>query len=126
MSGSSVPAKSGDVARVLAENFLTLATDFVSDEELDRARNMLKCNVLTQLESRMVLFEDVGRQILTYGKREGTEEMCRKIDDVTKEDILRIVRRAVLEDGNVPTLSAVGDVIDQVPSHEDVTGWFRR
>ncbi|CAN0347924.1 unnamed protein product, partial [Ectocarpus sp. 8 AP-2014] len=45
----------------------------VTDEELSRARNMLKCNVLTHLESRLVLFEDIGRQMLTYGRRETPE-----------------------------------------------------
>lgn len=45
----------------------------VTDEELSRAKNMLKCNVLTHLESRLVLFEDIGRQILTYGRRETPE-----------------------------------------------------
>lgn len=34
---------------------------------------MLKCNVLTHLESRLVLFEDIGRQMLTYGRRETPE-----------------------------------------------------
>ena len=45
----------------------------VTSEELSRARNMLKCNVLTHLESRLVLFEDIGRQMLTYGRRETPE-----------------------------------------------------
>lgn len=45
----------------------------MTNEELSRARNMLKCNVLTHLESRLVLFEDIGRQMLTYGQRETPE-----------------------------------------------------
>lgn len=45
----------------------------MTNEELSRARNMLKCNVLTHLESRLVLFEDIGRQMLTYGRRETPE-----------------------------------------------------
>merc|ERR1712154_648520 len=97
--------RAGDVTRVLAENMMRLAMEDVTDEELDRARNMLKCNVLTQLESRLVLFEDLGRQILTYGKREGTEEMCRKIDDVSKEVLRDLARRSVV--GMKPTLCAV-------------------
>jgi len=126
MSGSAVPERSGDVVRVLAEHFRRLEVDLVEDEEFDRARNMLKCNVLTQLESRLVLFEDVGRQILTYGRREGTEEMCEKIDKVTKEDLRDLIRRA-LGDGekrNTPTLSVVGDRVDYVPSQEEIQRWF--
>ena len=52
----------------------------VGEIELSRARNMLKCNVLTQLESRLILFEDMGRQVLTYGKREDAATTCRPPD----------------------------------------------
>ena len=122
ISGSSIPEKAGDMTRVLAENMHRLAVDFVEDEELDRARNMLKCNVLTQLESRLVLFEDVGRQILTYDRREDSREMCDKIDAVTKEDLRDLARASVI--GMKPTLCAVGDDIDKVPQFEEVERWF--
>lgn len=52
-----------------------------ANEELSRARNMLKCNVLTHLESRLVLFEDIGRQMLTYGQRETPEVTQQQIYD---------------------------------------------
>jgi processing peptidase subunit alpha len=121
MSGSSAPGKSGDVVRVLAEHFGMLSVDLVSDEELERARNMLKNNVLSQLESRLVLFEDMGRQVLTYGHREDTHTMCRKIDAVTKEDLRELIRRAMQQP---PTLAAVGDDLSQVPSHKELCAWF--
>lgn len=139
ISGSATPQHSGDMAKILAEHFARLAIDLVEDEEFDRARNMLKCNVLTQLEGRLVLFEDIGRQISTFGKREGTEEMCRKIDEVTKEDLRRIVRQSICGDGSSsgndsyfssqtnhpkPTLSVVGDVTDNVPSVDEISRWF--
>jgi len=125
ISGSCHSDKSGDMTRTIAEHLLKLAAHPVSDEELDRARNMLKCNVLTQLESRLVLFEDLGRQILTYGKREGIEDVCNKVDAVTANDIRNLVRRVVLEEGNIPTLSTVGDEVDNVPKQEDIEKWFR-
>ena len=93
----------------------------MTDEELDWARNMLNCNVLTQLESRLVLFEDIGRQILTYGKREDAMTMCAKIDAVTKEDIREVVRKALKKP---PTLSTVGIDIKNVPTVEEMTQWL--
>jgi len=136
ITASSKPDKSPDAVRVIAEHMHKLATTLVTDEELERARNMLKCNVLTQLESRLVLFEDIGRQILTYGKREDAETMCKRIEGVTKEQIRDIAHRAIYgaaaaEDGNdkstrpYPTLSMVGDDISKVPSVSDVASWFR-
>lgn len=121
IQGSSRPDKSGELARVLAHNFLVLADQFVTDEELDRARNMLKCNVLTQLESRLVLFEDIGRQILTYGEREDAASMCAKIDAVTKENIRDVVQKAIAKP---PTVSTVGVNIDNVPKRDEIVSWF--
>jgi predicted Zn-dependent peptidase len=47
---------------------------------------------------------------LTYGKRESVDDICQKIDAVTKEDILRVGARAlksaptVVSHGNLATL----------------------
>eukprot|EP00584_Thalassiosira_punctigera_P022120 CAMPEP_0172554550 /NCGR_PEP_ID=MMETSP1067-20121228/55223_1 /TAXON_ID=265564 ORGANISM="Thalassiosira punctigera, Strain Tpunct2005C2" /NCGR_SAMPLE_ID=MMETSP1067 /ASSEMBLY_ACC=CAM_ASM_000444 /LENGTH=575 /DNA_ID=CAMNT_0013342945 /DNA_START=93 /DNA_END=1820 /DNA_ORIENTATION=+ len=121
ISGSCKPQKIREMTRAMVEHFLKLKDVCVTDEELDRARNMLKCNVLTQLESRLVLFEDIGRQILTYGKREDALTMCAKIDAVTKEDIQKVVHRAIEKP---PTLSTVGIDIKNVPKVEEVTQWL--
>jgi len=123
ISGSAIPSKAGDMTRVLAENMMRLAVDLVDDEELDRARNMLKCNVLTQLESRLVLFEDMGRQVLTYDKREDSQEMCKKIDAVTKESLRDLAKSSIRQ--MKPTICSVGDDISQVPTYDDVEYWFK-
>lgn len=121
ISASSTAQKSRDATRVISEHLLKLALHHVSDEELDRARNMLKNNVLTQLESRLVLFEDMGRQVLTYGYRENNELMTAKIDAVTKEDLQQLILRALQKP---PTLAVVGDNVDGVPSYTEVKSWF--
>lgn len=123
MAGSARSDKAGEMTRALVEHFIKLEDELVTDEELDRARNMLRCNVLTQLESRLVLFEDIGRQILTYGKREDAATMCAKIDNVTKEDIQRVVRKAVRKP---PTLSTVGINVQNVPRLEEIARWLGR
>ena len=127
ISGSAPGNKAGDMTKVLVEHFMKLATDLVEDEELDRARNMLKCNVLTQLESRLVLFEDVGRQILTYGERQNNEEICEKIDNVTGEVLRDLVRKAIGVDQRKsikPTVCAVGDTVAFVPQQSEIERWF--
>ena len=121
ISGSCKPESAGEMTRALVDQFLKLETDFVTDEELNRAKNMLKCNVLTQLESRLVLFEDIGRQILTYGQREDAVTMCAKIDAVTKKDVREVVRKAMKKP---PTVSTVGIDIKNVPKVEKVTQWL--
>ena len=41
----------------------------VSSEELQRAKNGAIGQVLINLESRAIVAEDIGRQVLTYGHR---------------------------------------------------------
>ena len=124
ITGSSASKHSRDVLHVLADHVARLSLDLVSDEELDRARNMLKCNVLTQLESRLVLFEDLGRQVLTYGMREDMDTTCAKIDNVTKEELRDLARKALLKP---PTVAVVGEKLAEsnIPSQEEVKRWFQ-
>jgi processing peptidase subunit alpha len=84
---------------------------------------MLKCNVLTQLESRLILFEDMGRQVLTYGKREDAATTCRKIDAVSPEDIQQLAHEML--QSKKPTLAATGSHLEHLPSIEEVTRWFQ-
>ncbi|CAM9328061.1 unnamed protein product [Discosporangium mesarthrocarpum] len=113
--------KASQLMHVFCEHFAKLATQPVTNEELSRARNMLRCNVLTHLESRLVLFEDIGRQMLTYGRRESPEEICRKIDSVTTEDIMTVAQRALK---TAPTIAMVGGDTEGMPTWKQVCGWF--
>jgi mitochondrial-processing peptidase subunit alpha len=121
ISGSVSPRNARDMVQVFTEHLARLAVEPVSDEELDRARNMLKCNVLTQLESRLVLFEDMGRQVLTYGQRECMNLTCEKIVAVTKEDIQQVAYKALQQP---PTLASVGENLSQMPWLEEVVKWL--
>lgn len=107
--GSCPPSHLGHLTAILVSHVRRLAEEPVGDVELSRARNQLKSSVLMNLESRMILLEDVGRQLLTYGERESVEDICNKIDSVTTDDILRVGRRAltcaptIVHHGNLST-----------------------
>ena len=117
ISGASKPYKSQDLTVVFLEQFAKLTVQTVTDEELIRAKNMLCCNILTQLESRAVLAEDLARQISTYGKRESGVEVVKKIQAVTKDDIMRIAKRAMCKP---PSIAVVGTEIDRAPRFQDI------
>lgn len=59
----------------------------VTNEELQRAKNALKSSIWMNLESRAVVLEDIGRQFIMSGKVMSGEELCRKVDAVTSQDI---------------------------------------
>ena len=121
ISGSTTPEHARDLVKVFAEHLSQLAVQPVSDEELTRARNMLKGNVLTQLESRLVLFEDLSRQVLTYGRREDIRETCKKIDAISAEDIQKVALKALI---GPLTVVSVGEDLSKVPTVKEVEGWF--
>ena len=126
LTGTTSPNMARDMVSILAEHIARLSHELVTDEELSRARNMLKNNVLTQLESRVVLFEDLGRQVLTYGQREDVSTTCRKIEAVTSEDIHQLLVRALTQNHPVttPTIASVGPDLTHVPSHDEVARWL--
>ena len=47
---------------------MRLATS-VTDFEVNRAKNLLKTNMLLQLDGTTPVCEDIGRQMLCYGRR---------------------------------------------------------
>lgn len=49
--------------------------------ELERAKTQLKSMLMMNLESRPVIFEDVGRQVLSTGKRKLPHELCDLISE---------------------------------------------
>ena len=44
----------------------------ITDFEVDRAKNLLKTNMLLQLDGTTPICEDIGRQMLCYGRRLAT------------------------------------------------------
>lgn len=93
--GACLPSHTSNLVALLCNQMLSVANRLVDSIELARAKNQLKSSVLMNLESRMILYEDIGRQLLTYGKRETPESVCAKIDQVTAADIQRVVKQAM-------------------------------
>merc|ERR1719424_980156 len=72
----------GSLVPAICEEFKKLGAG-IGEEELSRAKEQLKSSLLMNLESRPVLFEDIGRQVLTYGARTSPEVLIGQIDAVT-------------------------------------------
>ncbi|CAG8738756.1 7562_t:CDS:2, partial [Acaulospora morrowiae] len=69
----------------------------VTQQELIRAKNQLKSSLFMNLESRMVQLEDLGRQVQVHGFKISAEAMCKRIDDVSLDDLVRVARRVIKE-----------------------------
>ena len=61
----------------------------ITDFEVDRAKNLLKTNMLLQLDGTTPVCEDIGRQMLCYGRRIPQHELEARIDVSTITSVLK-------------------------------------
>lgn len=79
-----------------------------TDEELERAREQSKANVVMGLESTQSLMSHAGRSLLFMDKILSAEEIIAAYDAVTREDVMDLAREIFRWDQ--VSLSAVGQV----------------
>ena len=72
------------------------------------------------LESRPILFEDIGRQVLTYGARTPAADLVAQIEAVTEAD-LKKVASAMLK--SPPSVVVYGDTTS-VPRYDVIAKQF--
>ncbi|XP_022997867.1 mitochondrial-processing peptidase subunit alpha-like [Cucurbita maxima] len=117
-TGSNFVAQAVDIA---ASELISIATPGqVSQVQLNRAKESTKSAVLMNLESRMIVSEDIGRQILTYGERKPVEHFLQAVDSITLNDITNIAQKVI---SSPLTMASYGDVIN-VPTYESVNSRF--
>ena len=111
--GAAPPEHAGALLETLTRQLVTLISRPVTMVELRRARNQLASSVMMNLETRALLCEDIGRQVLNHGKRLDPTELLRRIQSVTPEDVQRVML-STLE--HPPALAVVGEH-DTMPTY---------
>ena len=77
----------------------------VSAEEVARAKTQLKTSLLGGLDGTTAICEDIGRQVLTYGRRMSPAEVVARIDAVDAAAV-KAAARAYIDDKEVVTAGA--------------------
>jgi len=90
-----------------------------SEEEVERAKTNLKATMLMGLDGHSNVAEDIGRQLLTYGRRMTPAEIFSRIDSVTVADIKATAAKFINDQDHA--LAAVGG-IHELPDYN----WIRR
>lgn len=80
----------------------------MTESEVERAKSQLKASILLSLDSTSAVAEDIGRQIVTTGRRMNPSEIERTIDRVTEKDVMDFAQRK-LWDQDI-AISAVGSI----------------
>ncbi|KAF2825837.1 hypothetical protein CC86DRAFT_370717 [Ophiobolus disseminans] len=97
IAASCSPAHVAQMLEVMCRELKSLGDETgyaaLKDGEVQRAKNQLRSSLLMNLESRMVELEDLGRQVQVHGRKVGVKEMCRKIEDVSINDLRRVARQ---------------------------------
>ncbi|GMI99277.1 hypothetical protein like AT3G02090 [Hibiscus trionum] len=91
----------------------------VSEADVIRARNQLKSSLMLHIDGTSPVAEDIGRQLLTYGRRIPFAELFARIDAVDPSTIKRVANRFIY-DRDI-AIAAMGP-IQGLPDYN----WFRR
>ena len=91
----------------------------VTFEELQRAKTQLKAAMLMQTDSNSATCEDIGRQMLTYGRRMTNRETFHRIDKVDLHDLQNTANKFINDEDHA--LAAVGPIYE-LPDYN----WIRR
>ena len=107
---------SQELMSVLTEELAGLK-DHIDDAELNRAKNVLKMNVLMAMERSEDRLEEIARNFMTYGDLT-FHQYCDQIDSVTSAQINAVASKLL---AGKPTLLVSGGSINLVPSVTDVS-----
>src|SRR3546814_14072204 len=93
--------------RVLAEELGKL-TGVVGEDELQRARAQLKVGLVSSLESSGARIEQIGRQMLLFGRPLDIDEVLAAVDRVDAAAVRRVAEQVMRK--AKPTLAALGPI----------------
>ncbi|EFN54308.1 hypothetical protein CHLNCDRAFT_36005 [Chlorella variabilis] len=116
---SAESGQAGEMVDVLCKEMLAVAKD-VSEAELERAKSAAVSSVLMNLESRAVVAEDIGRQVLTYGHRKPVGEFVQEIRGLKASDLSGAVSKLLK---SAPSMAVLGDIA-HVPRYDQVAKRF--
>merc|ERR1712099_75970 len=97
----------------------------ITDFEVSRAKNLLKTNMLLQLDGTTPICEDIGRQMLCYGRRIPQHELEARIDAVDAQLVKDTCYKYIYD--RCPVIAAVGPT-ENLPDYNRIRSnmyWLR-
>ena len=109
-AGTSIE-KTPEMIELILQELRLLKDDPVSDEELDRAKDQSKGNIILGLESSAARMSNLARQQMYYRRFLSADEITAEVNRVTAADIQRVARELfVPERISLTLLGNLGDL----------------
>lgn len=80
----------------------------VTESEVERAKAQLKASLLLSLDGTTAVAEDIGRQIVTTGRRMNPSEIERVVGAITDKDVIAFAQRCIWDQD--VAVSALGSI----------------
>jgi len=113
-----------DMVFNIQSEWMRLCTS-LTEAEVERAKNFLKANMLLQLDGTTPICEDIGRQMLCYGRRIPVHELEARINSVTAQNVQDVMMKYIYD--KCPAVAAIGPV-EGLPDYNRIRGsmyWLR-
>jgi mitochondrial-processing peptidase subunit beta len=120
----TVPEHIDDAVNAIQNQWMRLCFA-PTEEEVARAKNSLKAQCI-MVDGSMQVMEDIGRQVLCYGRRLPVHEIFARIDAVDVAAVKRVASTYFYDQD--PVIAAVGAGVQHVPDLNWVRGgntWWR-
>jgi len=108
---SSSPNKMAELVTVIVSEFLRMLGETTTNE-LERAKIQLESMLMMNLEQRPVIFEDIARQVLAYGRRKSPLEYVEEIKKVSVKDMRRIAERLLSSKASIVGYGSLSNLPD--------------
>lgn len=95
----------------ILEEYRKITEEKVSKKELNKAKEYMKGKIILRLEDSEEYAHLMGKQALLYPKIETVDDILKKIDAVTSDDVLRLSRKLLKEDKF--RMALIGPYVDE-------------
>ncbi|XP_046879057.1 mitochondrial-processing peptidase subunit beta [Hypomesus transpacificus] len=110
------PGTINEMMHLTQLEWMALCTS-VTENEVARAKNLLKTNMLLHLDGSTPICEDIGRQMLCYSRRIPLHELEARIDAIDAKTIKDVCTKYIYD--KPPAIAAVGP-IEQLPDYNRI------
>lgn len=108
---AATPKNVQEVFAGIRAECMLMASEGVTAKELEQTKVQLKTGVVLSQESSYHLMNKIGGNMLMLGREVPVEEMLKKIDAVTQEDVARLAGQTLTQTASVALIGPKADKI---------------